>query len=199
MSNNLDKARAKLEVFPSEYCGISVAPLLSGIDGAKEEIERVASDGGSEFDFRLIPKLHFHKPGNPDLMVEIKDIVQEGAFLEGAKLFNGGYFWEAHEAWEEVWRGRDGDAKSFVQGFVEAAAGCNFLKQSKRSNATYLLGKSLEKFRQFENLNVGFPLRQFVDDLGALQNALHAGADPRSSNGKTVVIPRITLAKTAVS
>jgi predicted metal-dependent hydrolase len=199
MANNLDKAREKLEVFQPEFCGIAVSPLLENIEEAKSEIDRLGSNGASEFDYDIIPKLRFHKPGNPDLMVEIKDIVQDGAFLEGAKLFNEGYFWEAHEAWEEVWRGREGDAKSFMQGFVEAAAGCNFLKQAKRANAIYLLGKSIEKFRQFENLHVGFALRPFVDGLGVLVNALQSGADPRSANGKSVSIPRIPLPHSAVS
>jgi predicted metal-dependent hydrolase len=189
MSNNLEKAREKLAVFPAEYLGVAVAPLLANIEEAQSEIDRIGGSDADAFDTGIIPKMQFHKPGNPDLMVEIKDIVREDAFLEGAKLFNGGYFWEAHEAWEVVWRAREGDARAFVQGFVEAAAGCNFAKQAKRTNAIYLLGKSLEKFRQFENLSVGIPLRSFVNELGVLHTTLQCG----TSNGKPVTVPRVPL------
>lgn len=189
METNLAKAREKLAVFPEEYLGVAVAPLLQNVEEATAEIARVGADGGDEFDTRIVPKIQFRKPGNPDLMVEIKDIIRERDFVEGAKLFNGGYFWEAHEAWEEVWRAREGDAREFVQGFVEAAAGCNFLKQSKRTNALYLLGKSLEKFRQFENLNTGLPLRPFVADLSHVLAVLQGEV----ANGNKVTIPRVPL------
>ena len=183
MNANLDKAASKLEVFSPEYCGIAVTPLLSSITEAKQEIERLESNGSSEFNLAIIPKIQFHKPANPDLLVEIKDILSDERFLEGIKLFNGNYYWEAHESWEDVWRGRDGDAKSFVQGFVEAAAGCNFLKLSKWTSAIYLLGKSVEKFHQFENLQGGMSFRPFVSELSVLHSRLQSGSDIRAANG----------------
>ena len=193
MSNNLDKAVEKLLVFQPEYCGISVTQVLAAVEETREEIDRVEGDRGSEFNYTIIPKLQFHKPGNPDLLVEINEIVHDERFWEGVKLFNARYCWEAHEAWEDLWRGREGDAKSFLQAFVEGAAGCNFLKQAKWSSAIYLLGKSVEKFHQFENLQVGFPLRPFVDELAALLASLQSGTDPRTSNGKSIVLPKIPL------
>ncbi len=191
MCNNLDKAVEKLTVFQPEYCGICVTEVLGAIDGTRGEADRVDGSRGAEFDFALIPKLQFHKPGNPDLLVEIRDILRDERFFEGVKLFNGGYYWEAHEAWEDIWRGREGDAKSFLQAFVEGAAGCNFLKQAKRSSALYLLGKSVEKFRQFETIQVGFPLRAFVEQLASLLALLQSGAEPRAGNGKSIALPKI--------
>lgn len=192
MVNNLDKAAEKLVVFQPEYCGIAIGPVLASIEEGKQEVGRLDSNGASKFNYDVIPKLQFHKPANPDLMVEIKDVLTDERFLEGVKLFNEGYCWEAHEAWEEIWRGREGDAKSFVQGFVEAAAGCNFLKQSKWTSAIYLLGKSVEKFRQFENLRMSVALKPFVCELAALLASLQAGTLPRVSNGKSVNLPKIS-------
>lgn len=43
----------------------------------------------------------------------------------GADLFNAGFFWEAHEAWEGVWksaRGREDVQALFVQGLIQVAA-----------------------------------------------------------------------------
>lgn len=41
---------------------------------------------------------------------------------EGIALFNAGKHWHAHEAWEHLWLGLDGDDKQFVQGLIMAAA-----------------------------------------------------------------------------
>ena len=41
---------------------------------------------------------------------------------EGIRLFNDGHPWHAHEAWEPLWMGLEGDDKLFVQGLIMAAA-----------------------------------------------------------------------------
>ncbi|MGI8748623.1 MAG: DUF309 domain-containing protein [Deinococcus sp.] len=40
----------------------------------------------------------------------------------GAGLFNAGQWWEAHEAWEEVWQRSRGDQRRLVQGLILLAA-----------------------------------------------------------------------------
>ncbi len=41
---------------------------------------------------------------------------------EGIAEFNAGRHWHAHEAWEHLWLGLEGDDKVFVQGLIMAAA-----------------------------------------------------------------------------
>jgi len=45
------------------------------------------------------------------------------AYLYGCDLFNRGYFWEAHEAWESLWMGcrRDSTQARYLQGLIQAA------------------------------------------------------------------------------
>ena len=45
-------------------------------------------------------------------------------FLNGIDLFNAGFYWEAHEAWEELWisAGRGGELASFLKGLIKLAA-----------------------------------------------------------------------------
>ena len=45
-------------------------------------------------------------------------------FEHGLKLFNHGYYWEAHEAWEGVWiaLGRTGPQADFLKGLIKLAA-----------------------------------------------------------------------------
>jgi len=44
-------------------------------------------------------------------------------YLHGVDLFNNGYWWEAHEAWESVWlaAGRETEHGNFVQGLIQLA------------------------------------------------------------------------------
>jgi predicted metal-dependent hydrolase len=44
--------------------------------------------------------------------------------LYGCDLFNLGYWWEAHEAWEAAWKGlpRDSVQGRFVQALIQVAA-----------------------------------------------------------------------------
>lgn len=46
------------------------------------------------------------------------------AYLVGLDLFNHGYYWEAHEAWESLWHacGRRGLAAQFFKGLIQLAA-----------------------------------------------------------------------------
>jgi hypothetical protein len=45
-------------------------------------------------------------------------------YLLGIDLFNAGYYWEAHEAWESLWHacGRTGRTADFLKGLIKLAA-----------------------------------------------------------------------------
>ena len=45
-------------------------------------------------------------------------------YLHGVDLFNHGYYWEAHEAWEALWHasGRAGPTADFLRGLIKLAA-----------------------------------------------------------------------------
>lgn len=45
-------------------------------------------------------------------------------YLWGADLYNHGYLWEAHEAWEGLWHASKGDRvqADFLQGLIQCAA-----------------------------------------------------------------------------
>jgi hypothetical protein len=45
-------------------------------------------------------------------------------FRRGVALFDAGYYWEAHEAWEDVWHaaGRRGVTAEVVKGLIKLAA-----------------------------------------------------------------------------
>lgn len=46
------------------------------------------------------------------------------AYLRGLDLFNHGFYWESHEAWEGLWHaaGRRGPSADFLKGLIRLAA-----------------------------------------------------------------------------
>ena len=176
LMNNFDKAYEKLAVFEPEYLGVLVKPLLKFIEEGKKEAGRLGPDGIQDFNHNLIPKMQFHKAANPDLLVEIRECVRSEKFLEGVRLFNEGYHWEAHEAWEDVWRDQEGDAKTFVQAFVQMAAAYSFLSRMKAGSAQYLFEKAVEKLLGFEKLDSGMALTPLIGSMRCALRAIGASA-----------------------
>lgn len=58
-----------------------------------------------------------------------------GPYLRGIDLFNHGYYWEAHEAWESLWHacGRSGPTADFLRGLIRLAA-AGFKAREGRAN-----------------------------------------------------------------
>jgi len=71
------------------------------------------------------------------------------AYLHGVDLFNHGYYWEAHEVWEGLWRaaGRTGATADFLKGLIKlAAAGVKVRQGQPRGVADHAAGAA-ELFR----------------------------------------------------
>lgn len=53
-----------------------------------------------------------------------EDWRQSAAYLRGVALFNAGYYWEAHEAWEGLWHahGRRGATADLLKALIKVAA-----------------------------------------------------------------------------
>ena len=68
------------------------------------------------------------------------------ALAKGVALYNQGQFWEAHEAWEELWLELEDEPKLVVQGLIQAAsAGHKAFVQNQPRGCVKLLGTALQK------------------------------------------------------
>jgi predicted metal-dependent hydrolase len=84
----------------------------------------------------------------------------------GRALFNARLFWEAHEAWEEAWMEEDGDARLFLQGLIQVAAGYyKAFVQEQPVGCVKLLGTGLEKLRPLDAGFGGIALSVFIADV----------------------------------
>ena len=85
------------------------------------------------------------------------------ALARGAALFNQGLYWEAHEAWEELWLELDDEPKLFVQGLIQVAAG--YFKatvQLQPRGCVKLLTTALEKLDPMPPDFMGVETQRFL-------------------------------------
>ena len=102
---------------------------------------------------------------------------QRRAHLEHARdLFNGGEFWQAHEALETVWRSIGGeDERRVWQGLIQAAAALLHRRRGNVHGAAVVGAAALEKLAGPQHLAVEF---ETVQLRVALARALAEEGDP---------------------
>jgi predicted metal-dependent hydrolase len=95
---------------------------------------------------------------------------------KGIDFFNSGHYFDAHEAWEDLWRPSGGPLRLFYQGLVQAAVGMHHLSRGNLNGAKAQLAKSLEKLRQYPGKFCGIDNARLIADLEAAM----LGLTPRS-------------------
>jgi predicted metal-dependent hydrolase len=100
------------------------------------------------------------------------------AFAHGARLFDAGAFFEAHEAWEDHWRvATDAGTRRFLQGLIQVAAAFHKLVVVKSpASASRLLARGLAKLDVCPNAIAACGLGAFLEALHACAQALATGS-----------------------
>lgn len=101
------------------------------------------------------------------------------AFVEGARAFDEGRYFEAHEHWEDDWRVEPSPSrKRLLQGLVQVAAALHKHRdKGALAPAKSLFTKALEKLDRCDD-TAEFPaLRRFVDETRAYAEALAREAE----------------------
>lgn len=88
------------------------------------------------------------------------------ALPRGAELFNRGQYWEAHEAWEELWLALSDQPREFVQGLIQvAAAGHKAFAQRQPRGCVKLLRSGLAKLEGKPADFLGVETGRFLADV----------------------------------
>ena len=94
------------------------------------------------------------------------DLLQNGIIF-----FNTGHYFEAHEAWEDLWRVTRGPLRLFYQGLIQAAVGLHHLKNGNFNGARAQITKSISKLDQYPDWFCTINNRKLIVDLkGALDS-----------------------------
>ena len=92
----------------------------------------------------------------------------------GINFFNSGQYFEAHEAWEDLWRATRGPLRLFYQGLVQAAVGLHHFSRGNLNGGRAQLTKSISKLCQYPPRFCQIDNEAFVNDLREILEHGHA-------------------------
>ncbi len=133
--------------------------------------------------------LHGRRPERPPA-IEGDAWPESNAYLRGVELFNAGYYWEAHEAWEALWHahGRQGAIATVLKGLIKLAAAGVKIREGRASGARTHARRAAEHFAEVASSDgphqLGLDLREWIrhaesvavqppDDRGPPDSAVH--------------------------
>jgi uncharacterized protein len=104
-------------------------------------------------------------------------------WVRGARLFDEGAFFEAHEVWEDLWRAEtDAARRSWLQGLIQVAAAFHkLLVVGSAEAALRLFAKGLAKLEAHPANVVGLEMAAFYDGVRACAGDLAAGCFDRAA------------------
>ena len=76
-------------------------------------------------------------------------------------LFNNHKWYEAHDAFEEIWNILDGDERQVIQGILQVSVSQFHLSKGNYNGATILLGEGLGRIKTRTKINLGIDLESF--------------------------------------
>lgn len=93
-------------------------------------------------------------------------------------LFNRGAWYEAHDAFEELWQEAVDSDRQLLQAIVQAAVAHVHLQRGNDRGATILLGESIGRLGRCAPGSLGLDLLSLRTTLADRLAALHQGRDP---------------------
>lgn len=97
-------------------------------------------------------------------------VAENSQWLYALDLFNAGFYWEAHEAWESFWNafGRTTPEAQFIQGLIHLAAACVKVREGKPAGVSRHTKRARELLGELEAANPGGTLKLAPESLAAV-------------------------------
>src|SRR6476620_6743197 len=110
-------------------------------------------------------------------------LTERKLYLEGIQLFNEHEYFDAHEAWEDVWHMAYGIKHDFYQGMIQCSVALEHYRRSNPRGVASLYKSYQPKFRDVPATFMGLDVPGF---LGAMREVLRPviEADPLPERGE---------------
>ena len=94
------------------------------------------------------------------------------SFDKALDLFNNQKWYEAHDAFEDIWNTLYGDEREIIQGILQISVSQFHLSKGNLNGATILLGEGLGRIQSRTNIDLGVELFYFCQRLELLLKKL---------------------------
>ena len=131
------------------------------------------------------------RPRNLPLLTD--EEVEEGRpiLLAGIEQYNGGYFFEAHETWEDLWYVSPWPARQFLQGIIQTAAAFVHLMRHQYPGTVRLLGHALAKLDEFPDEYMGIDAARLRREVARAHDELIELGEERFDEWDRAQIPAV--------
>lgn len=109
----------------------------------------------------------------------------------GADLYNAGYYWNAHEAWEEVWLEADRGLRNFYQGLIQVSAAFVHITNNRYPGGVRLLSSGIAKLENYRPATLGVELSTFLEEAKAARDQVVALGENGLRQFDRALIPRL--------
>ena len=93
---------------------------------------------------------------------------------EAIDLFNNQKWYEAHDAFEDIWNDLVGDERQIVQGILQVSVSQFHLNKGNLNGAMILIGEGLGRIRNRASEDLEIDLKQLCRSLESLLSKLHS-------------------------
>ena len=106
----------------------------------------------------------------------------QDSLILAIKLFNNHKWYEAHDAFEDLWNVIEGEERQIIQGILQVAVSQFHLSKGNLNGATILLGEGLGRIKTRTNINLGIDLESFSKSLESLLEKLQYNEEVKDSD-----------------
>lgn len=94
---------------------------------------------------------------------------------DGIRIYNEGHHWHAHECWEPLWMGLEGDDKLFLQGLIMSAAMLHQYGRKVPRGVHNHWANVLQRLEPHRPSKWGIDVDGLLAQLAPFADAAHAG------------------------
>ena len=102
------------------------------------------------------------------------------AYERGIRLFNREKFFEAHEAWEEIWQRAHEIDRRFLQGLIQAAAFLLKVEQGSLEGSRRLYERAADKLKAYRPGYWGLKVGRLLKELAQVREGMEEGQKPQA-------------------
>jgi predicted metal-dependent hydrolase len=110
-------------------------------------------------------------------------------YLRGIEYFNRQAYFSAHEAWEDLWRNEEGEAKEFYKGLIQAAVALHHLGNGNLRGARNLYAGCRRHLEPFRPRRLGLDVDEFLAQMARSFEGLAEGTDEPPRRAPTAATP----------
>jgi uncharacterized protein len=116
---------------------------------------------------------------------------EQARFAEGIALFNAGKFWEAHEAWEEIWQSHPEDGRFFIQGLIQLAAAYHQLQRKIHRGFAIHLERAQNRLVLFPDTFLGINVKALREAVDSWLQEINKQDSSAEANFSGASVPKI--------